>query len=168
MPVVFLWDERSQHYRLTGLLQEPPQIASFAYSTGPLQGTDLSWYREAVELFERPVNLGSGVSGYAVGHLRFGHASASPSGPVIFALYRLTAGNAGESGKFGPATPIVYQRAIWSLFTTDSGSLKAGSCQIAPARLLAQETARGPEVVLKTLSKEVDSLISEGCDTFPG
>jgi hypothetical protein len=161
IPVAIAWSHRTGHYILRPLLVQPPSLAVINGYGGdrPLTGFDRTWYEKARKVYGHPVDLGSGVSGYAVEEVALGH-SALMGSPVLAGIYRLSAGDAGSRRII--ETPVVFQQAIWQLTTTPSGDLYAGECTIPGGRVV-QAIESFP-----TASKRaayVDVVIS-GCDEY--
>lgn|GEM_PF-5070798 len=161
LPVVIAWSDRTGHYSLRPLLVQPPSLAVVNGYGGdrPLTGFDRTWYEKARKVYGHPVDLGSGVSGYAVEEVALGH-SALMGGPVLAGIYRLSAGNAG--GRRMISTSILFQQAIWQLTTTPSGDLYAGECTIPGGRVVQ---AGGSFPTATKLAAYVDLVIS-GCDEY--
>lgn len=161
IPVTIAWSDRTGHYSLRPLLVQPPSLAVINGYGGdrPLTGFDRTWYENARKVYGRPVDLGSGVSGYAVEEVALGH-SALMGSPVLAGVYRLTAGNAAVRREV--STTIVFQQAIWQLTTTPSGDLYAGECTIPGGRVVQ---AGGSFPTATKLAAYVDLVIS-GCDEY--
>lgn len=163
IPIVIAWDDRSQQYTLRPLLIQSPRLVEFIYGNGePLSGTDRLWYRQAKQVFEHPVDLGSGIGGYAVSAFAFGRSYWVTASPIIAGVYRLSAGNAGKGNRM-IGSPVVYQQALWALETTPEGALYAGECSLTGGRMtqgLASESSLATRLV-----KRADTLIS-GCAEY--
>jgi hypothetical protein len=75
-------------------------------------------------------------------------------------------GQPRPDGKVGSEmTPVVYQRAIWSLYTNSKGRLRGGNCTIAKADLLTTE-GKTPDQLLRDLARKASDL-AESCDVNP-
>lgn len=160
IPVAIAWNDRTGHYSLRPLLVQPPSLAVLAYSDDkPLTGFDRTWYAAARKVYGHPVDLGSGLRGYAVEEVALGY-SALMASPVLAGIYRLSAGNA--AGRRIVETPIVFQQAIWQLTTTPSGDFYAGECSLPGGRVV-QAIGSFPPVT--KLAANVDLVIS-GCDEY--
>jgi hypothetical protein len=164
VPVTIAWEDRTQDYRLKPLLIRPHHLAEFTWGGDkPLVGFDQEWYEDAETVFEHPVDLGSGFTGYATDEIELGY-SARMSGPVLAGLYRLNAGNAAQGSGIRP-TPVVYQQAVWQLGTTPLGTLYAGECHLTRERLIEEPPEANHFPTAANLAKGVDYLIS-GCDGY--
>lgn len=160
IPVAIAWSDRTGHYSLKPLLVQPPSLAVFTYGDDkPLTGFDRTWYAAARKVYGHPVDLGSGLSGYAVEEVALGY-SALMGRPVLAGIYRLSAGNAASRRMVN--TPIIFQQAIWQLTTTPAGDLYAGECSLPGGRVV-QAIGSFPPVT--KLAANVDSVIS-GCDEY--
>jgi hypothetical protein len=162
-PVVISWNARFQQYTLAPLLVRPPRLAEFIYGNGqPLRGADRLWYQEATKTFEHPLDLGHGLRGYALSGFAFGRSHQAAAGPIVAGVFRLSAGNAGSGSRI-IESPVVYQRAIWSLGTTPGGELYAGECS-----LYGQPVFEGldlEDALARRLLERADDLIS-GCADY--
>jgi hypothetical protein len=131
VPIVIAWNDRLQRYSLRPLLVSPPRLLNVTYSDGEsFVGPDRSFYQHAKETFERPVDLGSGLRGYAVSAMAVGRSEAVLDGPVLAGAYRLNAGLKSED-EWNLDGEVYYQRALWALETTPEGTLYAGECSLA-------------------------------------
>ena len=173
VPVVIKWEAGAHKYTIHGLIRSPPDFLSFDFNTGPLRGTDKNWYESSLQVFTERIRLTSTVSAWAASELRFQREGGTHT-PLLAGLYRLTAGNAapvGEPGTGpGDSTPVVYQQAIWVLYSNSRGTLLAGSCRIPGNRalVLSQPGGRGPTEGqrLRQLARQADDVIST-CDIDP-
>jgi hypothetical protein len=163
IPVVLAWNDRTRGYRLAPLLVRPPRLITFIYRDGrPITGGDRSWYRAAKRTFEQPIDLGSGVRGYAVSRpFAVGRMYSAVGDLILAGVYRLTAGNAGK-GEQLISSPVVHQRAVWSLGTTPEGALYAGECSLS--RRMTQEFPPKEDLATELLERAGGLVI--GCAEY--
>lgn len=154
VPVVLGWEDQSQAYRIKGLIQTRIPVVR----VGPMRGSDRAFYVGARRLFRRPVDLGSGVSGYGATVIGFGHSSQSVEGSLVAAVYRLSGGIS-----HGARTPIFYQRRFWSLYTTQEGELGAVVCSLGRRGTVVEKESLDEKRLVERMLVRADVILRGGC-----
>lgn len=169
IPVVISWDPAGEKYELHGLLKSNADLASFGLSTGPLRGTDRSWYVGALNLFLKPFPLSHTVKAWGASNVAF-EPHRGDWAPLIAGIFRMTAGNAAPIGetpsRTNDSTPVVYERGVWSLYTDSRGLLMAGNCAVRKRDLAVIGGNRTPDEILAALTRNASDL-APTCDVSP-
>jgi hypothetical protein len=166
IPVVISWDPVTAKFVIRGLLRSGADLVEVTLSDGPFRGTDKSWFEDAVELFTKPYALAPDVQAWGASNVKFQERGGTWA-PLFVGVYRLNAGNPSPIGdaSFDVSTPVVYERAIWSLYTNNQGRLLAGNCTLPRDELVTTEE-KTTDQLLRLLANEA-SDIAESCDVNP-
>lgn len=162
LPLLVTWNPRRSRFEMRGLLRSNSTVSRFGYEDGPLRGTDADWFESAAKLYSEPVALSPKVKAWGASAVSLIQHRDTWS-PLIAGVYRLTAGNPAPVGQPGnEVTPVVYQRAVWSLFTTSRGILQGGACTLKRRSVLTMAD-RLPENIVAQIGRRAGALVAS-CD----